>query len=93
MVVCEGDTCVVPEMAFPVEKLVPVQEVELAAVEDQLRVAELPCCTEVGERETEQRGATLQVALVYVPERTPLVHVRCWETAAQVDVATTCDAL
>jgi hypothetical protein len=44
--VADGETLVEPEIAFPVEKPVPVHEA--AFVEDHVRVDEPPCVIDVG---------------------------------------------
>jgi|GEM_PF-4781463 len=77
----DGDTDVLPEVAPPVEKLVPVQEVALEEL--QVSVEEFPCVTEVGDTETAQIGAglsTLQEAYVYEPDSEPFEHERLSET-------------
>ena len=56
---CEGETEVLPEVAPPVEKLVPVHDVAFA--EDQVSVDGFPCVTDVGFRESVHMGPTSHV--------------------------------
>ncbi len=65
VVVCAGDTDILPDVAPPVEKLVPVQEE--AWVEDQLRVADCPRAIVAGLTESDAVG--WYTVSVCVPEQ------------------------
>ncbi len=81
MVDDEGETDTDPDVAPPVEKLVPVHEVALE--DDHDSVEELPCATEVGEADNEHVGgglSTVHVEYAYDPESVPFEQVRVCET-------------
>lgn len=81
VVLDDGETDVEPDVAPPVEKLVPVHDV--AFEELQVSVDEFPCVTDVGDTESAHVGAglsTLQEAYAYEPESDPLEHERLSET-------------
>jgi hypothetical protein len=81
LVLEEGDTEVEPDVAPPVEKLVPVQLV--AFEEDQVSVADWPLVIVVGATEMEQVGAglfTVQLWYWYVPLNVPLEQLLVCET-------------
>lgn len=77
MVVCAGETDVLPATAPPVLKLFPVHDV--AFCEDHDSVALCPPVIEVGVVEREHAGPTAQDAKVYEPESVPFEHVRVSE--------------
>lgn len=75
-----GETETDPDVASPVEKLVPVQLTAFCA--DQVSVEDWPSTMEVGSTDIVHCGPTAQLAYVYVPESVPFEHVRDCETDA-----------
>lgn len=82
MVFVVGETETAPEVAPPVEKLVPVQEV--VSVDDHETVEEEPRLIGFAESATDAVGVggaeTVHELYVYEPESEPLLHERDCET-------------
>lgn len=81
VVVCDGDTFTLPDVAPPVEKLFPVQLV--AYEDDHVSVVDCPCVIELGIAVSVAVGgglSTAQLAYAYVPESVPFEQLRDCET-------------